>query len=216
MSTLYEEFTLLSIHEDKGIFIRSYSERIKTGLVGAVLAELALLGKIKITKNRRLQLVDEGQINDLILDEAVVIIKGADKEHKLSYWIHSLGQKTEKLQRQIIESLIQKGILDQTDDHISWVVPSPLHAESNASAKYWSVNRLRGVVLAHSEYQPSDIALLSLISAGGLLELVFLRDERKLAERTISELVLSEAMKNPAIETIQEIAEAVTAEVEED
>jgi hypothetical protein len=37
----YEKFLLLCIHEDKGTFIRSTIERMRPGVVGTILAELA-------------------------------------------------------------------------------------------------------------------------------------------------------------------------------
>ncbi len=216
MFTLYEELLLLSIHEDKGIFIGSTIDRTKPGLIGAVLAELALTGKIRTTNNRRLHLLEDSRTNDAILDEALVSLEETDKERKFSYWINNYNQKPEKLRRQITESLIQKGVLTQEDDRLQWVIPSPLQPEIKASTKYWVINRLRSIVLAQEQVQPRDIALLSLVSACGLLDLVFLRDERKLTSRYVNELVIGQAMKDPTIETIQEIVTAIAAEVEED
>jgi hypothetical protein len=78
------------------------------------------------------------------------------------------------------------------------------------------IKRLRDVVLAQEEIQLRDIALLSLVSACGLLDLVFLRDERKLASQYINELLVGKAMQDPILETIQEIDSAITSVVEED
>ena len=216
MFTLYEELLLVSIHEDKGIFIGSSMDGMKPGLAGAILAELVLTGKIRTTNNRRLQLIDASQTNDLILDETLIALREMDKERKFGYWLNTLNQKPEKLRKQIIASLIQKGIMTQEDGRLIWVIPSPLNAEIKASTKYWVINRLRSNVLAQEDIQLRDIALLGLVSACGLLELVFLRDERKLARQYINELVVGQAMKEPVIEAIQEIVTAIAAEVEED
>jgi len=216
MFTLYEELLLVSIHEDKGIFIGSSMDGMKPGLAGAILAELVLTGKIRTTNNRRLQLIDASQTNDLILDETLIALREMDKERKFGYWLNTLNQKPEKLRKQIIASLIQKGIMTQEDGRLIWVIPSPLNVEIKASTKYWVINRLRSNVLAQEDIQLRDIALLGLVSACGLLELVFLRDERKLARQYINELVVGQAMKEPVIEAIQEIVTAIAAEVEED
>jgi hypothetical protein len=215
MLTLYEELLLLSIHEDKGIFIGSALDPLKPGLVGAVMAELALNGKIR-TSNRRLQLVDDSPTNDPILDGALTTLKDSEKERKFGYWINNLYSKPEKLRKQITASLIQKGWLMQEDDNLVWVIPSPLHPEVKASTKYSVIQHLRGIVLAKEEAHPREIAFLSLVSACGLLYLVFLRDERKVAMQYINELVVYEAMKDPNLETVQEIDSAITSVVEED
>jgi Golgi phosphoprotein 3 len=216
MLTLYEEIQLLSIHEAKGIFIGSALDRLNPGLVGAILAELALTGKIRTSNNRRLQVVEASPTNDPVLDGALTTLKNSDKERKFVYWINDLNPKPEKLRRQITAGLIQKGFLTQEDDSLIWVIPSPLHPEMKASTKHWVVKRLRDVVLAQEEIQLRDIALLSLVSACGLLDLVFLRDERKLASQYINELLVGKAMQDPILETIQEIDSAITSVVEED
>lgn len=216
MFTVFEEFPLLSIHEDKGSFIRSAMDQVKLGLGGAILAELALLGKIKANDKHRLELGDDSPVEDDLLGETLEILKGSEKARKFNYWINHLNQKFQNLPQEIVARLINKEVVMQEEEHLLWVIPSPLKAESNASTKYWLIRRLRGIVLAQEEAQPRDIALLSLIKACGLLDLVFLRDERKLAARAINELVVSRAMNDPIIQTIQEIEIALSAIAEED
>lgn len=216
MLTLYEELQLLAIHEDKGIFIGSAIDRLKPGLVGAILSELALTGKIRTSSNRRLQLVDVSPTNDPILDDFLADLKNSEKERKFGYWINILNPKPEKLSRKITASLIQKGIMTQEDDNLVWVIPSPLHPENKASTKYSVIKHLRSIVLAKENAQPREIAFLSLISACEMLDFVFLRDERKVASQYINELLVGEAMQDPNLETIQEIDSAIASVVEED
>ena len=216
MLTLYEELQLISIHEDKGIFIGFAADRLKPGLVGAILAELALTGKICSTTNHRLTVKDDSTTNDPILDEALHEVKASEKERKFGYWINNLTAKPEKLRRRITESLVQKGLLTQEDDNLVWIIPSPLHPEVNASAKYAVIQHLRGIVLAKEQASLRSIAFLGLVSSCGLLELAFLRDERKIAYQYINELMIGEAMKDSMFETIQEIDSAIMGVVEED
>ena len=216
MFTLYEDLLMLSIHEDKGTIIGSTVDRMKPGVVGAILAELALMGKIKNSNNGRIQVMDDSPTDDAVLNQVLNALKESEKERKFGYWIANLSQKPEKLRKQITENLVRKGVFTQEEDRLFWVIPSPLNSEVSASTKYWVNKRLRGMVLAREEMQPRDIALLSLVKACGLLDLVFLRDECKLAGRFINELVVNRAMKEPAIETIQCIDSALAALVEED
>ncbi len=216
MLTLYEELQLLAIHTDKGIFIGSAVDRLKPGMVGAILAELALTAKICSSNNHRLTVEDANPSGDAILDGALIAITTSEKERKFGYWLNSLYPKPEKLRKKVTRNLVEKGILTQEDDNLVWVVPSPLHPEINASAKYAVVQRLRGIVLAKEPASPREIAFLSLVSACGLLDLAFLRDERKVAGQYINELVIGEAMKDPQLETIQEIDSAIMGVVEEE
>ena len=79
MLTLYEELQLLAIHQDKGIFISTAVDRLKPGLVGSILAELAITGKICSSNNHRLQVADMTPTNDPILDSALTALQSSDK-----------------------------------------------------------------------------------------------------------------------------------------
>ena len=216
MLTLFEELLSLSIHEAKGTFIKSSTDRLKPGLVGAILAELALMGKIQASNSHQLQLSDDSQTTDDILNETLCALKESEKERKFNYWINTLSQRIAKLQKHIVKSLVQKGVITQDDDRLSWVIPSPLQSETKASTKCLLITRLSGIVLAQENTQLRDIALLSLARACGLLDLLFLRDELKLADRQINELVYSQVLNNPALQTMQEIERAIADLVEED
>jgi Golgi phosphoprotein 3 len=216
MLTLYEELQMLAIHEDKGIFISSTLDGLKPGLAGAVLAELALSGKVCATNNHRLHIADTSPTNDLLLDDAMLELQKSKKERKFGYWLNNLFPKSEKLFKKITKSLVQKGIFSQDDDNLVWVIPSPLHPEINSSGKHAVVQHLRSIVLAKEQASPREIAFLSLVSACGLLDLVFLRDERKSGSQYINELLVGAAMKDPMLETIQEIYSAIMGVVEED
>jgi Golgi phosphoprotein 3 len=216
MLTLYEELLLLTIHEDKGIFIGATIDPLIPGLVGAILADLAVSAAISVNSNHRLQVVEGALTEDPLLDGVLTILKNSDKEHKFGYWINTLNPKPEKLRRQITKGMIQKGIVTQEDDRLLWVVPSPFHPDIKASTKFLVIKQLRDVVLAQEDAQPREIAFLSLVGACGLLDLVFLRDERKAANQRINELVVFHAMQNPNFETIQEIASAIASVVEEE
>lgn len=216
MLTIYEELLLLSIHEAKGTFIHSVADRVTLGIGGAVLAELALMGNIKLSKNHRLKLIDDSKTDIDVLDEAIAALKESGKDRKFGYWINTFTKRAEKFRQKIIESLIQKGVFTQDDENIFWAIPSPLQPDLNASTKYLVNKRLRGIVLAQEELQSRDITLLTLIKACGLLNLVFLRDERKLANRNIYELEINHALKNPVILTIQEIEIAIDAIADDD
>ena len=216
MLTLYEELQLLAIHEDKGIFIGSAVDSLKPGLVGAVMAELAITGKICTSNNHRLKVEDPSPSGDPILDSAISALQKSDKERKFSYWLGALFPKPEKLRKKVSRNLVEKGLLTQEDENLAWIVPSPIHPEINSSAKYAVIQHLRGIVLAKEQATPREIAFLSLVSACDLLDLVFLRDERTVARQYINELVVGGAMNNPLLETIQEIDSAIKGVVEED
>lgn len=216
MLTIFEELFALSIHEDKGVVLSSAARSLHPSLAAGVLTELAILGKVGVTENHRLRLVDAAPTGDEILDESLEMIQASEKERRLGYWIEGLLPKAEKFHRRLAERLVQGGIANQEEDHLTWVVPTADHPEVEASAKYWIKRRLRTIVLACEDAQLRDIALLNLLKAGGLGFLVFLRDERKVAYRRSDELRVGQALVNPTAQAIEEIAAVLESVVEED
>lgn len=216
MLTLFDALFLLSIHEDKGIVIPSIADSLPFGLSGSVLAELAFIRKIGLKDNQRLELLDASPTEDVILAEALGRIATAEKERKIGYWIDVFSQKPEKLRKRLAKRLVQEGVVTQEDDRFQWVLPTPTSPDQSASAKYLMKNRIRDLVLASTQADPREIALLSLVKASNLLDFIFVKDERKLADRRIHELVVGEALKNPALQTIEAIAAAIESVVEED
>lgn len=98
---------------------------------------------------------------------------------------------------------------------MSWVVPFPDSPETNASAKFVLKARIRKSVLTDEDLKLHDLALLSLVKACNLLNLVFTKDERKMARRRIYELMVSITLKDPEFQTIQEIEAAVESQAED-
>ena len=216
MLTLFEELFLLSIHEEKGTIINTMAEALPYGISGAILAELALLGKIGIQENHRIEVLDSNPTGDDILDEALEILAASEKNRRFGYWIETLSQKPAKRRKRLAERLIQKGVVSEEDDRLQWVIPFADSLDQYASAKYMMKNRLRALVLASAQVDVREVALLSLVRACGLLDFIFVKDERKLANRHIHELIVGEALKDPAVQTIEEIGAAIVAMVEED
>jgi hypothetical protein len=216
MLTLSEEILILCIHEDKGTIMPSKVDSLRYGLGGAMLADLALIRKIGLKDNQRLELLDATPVEDDIQADALEIIRNAEKERKMGYWIDVFSQKPEKLRKRLANRLVEDQVVNQEDDRFQWVMPHSDALNQNATAKYLMRSRIRDLVLASAHAEPREIALLSLVKASNLLDLIFFKDERKLADQRINELVVGEAMKNPAIQTIQAIAAAIEAVVEED
>ena len=214
--TLPEELLLLTIHQEKGTYIGAAAERLKVGLAGALLIQLALHAKIEVDKNHRVNVLDAESSGDGLADEALTAIKESEKARKVGYWINAFTPKTDSYRKRLVESLVEKGVLTFDEDHLNWVVPSPLHLEGNGSTKYWLKRRLRDIVLADLEAGSAEVAFLSLVRAVDLLDLIFVKDERRLASNRINELLVRSAMTNPLCQSIQEIESTIQVVVEED
>lgn len=205
MLILAEELFLLAINDAKGRIHGSAAPLLRYGLVGAVLADLALLGAIGLDHRGRLATVGPSPRADDILEDVFARIQAADRLHKASYWVNLLSDDSAVLQQRLAERLVTKGVLRQEKKRLLWVIPYTVYPQQNASAKYWVKQQLRAMVLADEQPQPRAVALLNLLSACELLGLVFTADEHKAARRRIVELSAGDAIATAVAETIEAI-----------
>lgn len=206
--TLPQKLFILAIDDEKGTL--SYADRSNFGysLAGAVLAELALRGKIRL-EDGRLLMADPIPPGDPALDRAMNLILAEKKPRKLQRWIEKLGGgQTLEL---IAEQLAARNVIRIEEKRFLWVIPYETYPQVDASAKYWLKQHLRGVVLAGEAAEPADVILLNLLRACDLLRLVFTRDERKAAARKVQEMVKGEVFGEAVAQLIKEIEAAAAA-----
>jgi hypothetical protein len=210
MFTLPEEFFLLSIDDDKGKIIASVSDGLPLGLAGALLADLALHGKISVVE-KRLAVIDTAPTGEALLDDALTRLAAEKKPRKVQYWVEKLSGK--KLVQQVVQRLVEKSVLRIEEKRYLWVIPYHVYPQVDASAKYWIKNHLRDAVLAGGEVTPGIVALLSLLNACRLLDLVFTRDEKKAASSKVKALAAGEIYGEAVAEAIEAIEAAAAAVV---
>jgi Golgi phosphoprotein 3 len=216
MLSVFEELFLLALDEEKGIILPSAKKNLAHGLTGGILSELALRGKIQMTEKRRLQLVDADPTGDPLLDEAINEIKSSEKLRKPAYWISQLSTRPKTLRQRIGESLVGKGILYQEDKRFFWGSPDSEEPALKISAKFEMKYPLRVMVFSAEESDLHKLALLNVVSAVDMLNLVFTVDELQMARKNIHEKVVRSALEKMSMQTIEEIEQAIITSLEDD
>jgi hypothetical protein len=215
MFTIFDDLFLLSLHGEKCTLLPGISKKLKTGLSGAILAELVVQGKLQAVQKSKLELVDPTLTGDEILDEAMKLIQKSEKPRKPSYWIERLNAELHPGKKQLLGRLVSEDILSQADDVFSWKIPYGDSPNPRATAWFLHKSHLRELVLTQGDSPLCQLALLSILRASKLLRLVFTRDERKFARSWIYAMLMDRAMKEPAAQSLQEIEAAVETQIEE-
>jgi golgi phosphoprotein 3 len=213
----YEELFLLALNEERGV-IQPFAKKVLSyGLSGAILADLALLGKISSNEKQRVEILNADPTGDEILDESLKEIKASDKPRQLSYWVTTLGGKSpKKLRQRFGEHLATKQILVQEDGHFYWKQPAVEDDQQLTPSKFDLKETLRAVVLVDGAADICNLALLNVASGSELLDLIFTRDELDIARRNIHEKVLRVALENHPFQTIEEIEQAISTTIEDE
>lgn len=205
---LAEELFLLAINEENGRLASTY---LNYGLAGAMLADLALLGRVRLGEKRKLMVVDETPTGDSLLDLGFTEILEAKRPAKLLDWVNILAEK--RFWKRVPESLIAKGILYKEDKQFLWVFPYVAYPQKDANAKYWIKENLRSIALTSQTGEARRVILLGLCKACQMMNLIFTKDERKAAARRINELRQGEALGEAVAKTLEEIQSAAAAAV---
>jgi hypothetical protein len=216
MLTLFEELFLLSIDDENGSPLPSVTDNLESGLSGSIIAELASRGKAIAKESHRLELVDAAPTGDEILDEAMNQIQSTEQTRKVTYWIKHFTDEPKKFHKRLVERLEAQGIVKSEGNRLSWVIPYGDSPGENSSAKFAIKSRLRRSLLTGGDVDIHDLILLSLVKACNVLNLVFTKDERKMARRRIYELTVEKSLKDPLYQSIQEIQAAVESQVDAD
>lgn len=208
MLSMFEELFLVAIDDYKGTVAPSVSDRLRYGLAGALLAELALQEKIRIDKGKLVPSEAPSTIQGIEAD-ALQIITASKKPRPVKHWISALASN--KLNRRVAEDLADKHVLTIEKRRFLWVIPYDAYPQQDASAKYWVKQRLRSVALGGINPAPRDLLLLSLVKSCDMLGLVFTRDERKTARKKIDTLVKREPIGDALRAVLEEIDSAAAA-----
>jgi len=216
MLTLHENLFLIGLHEEKVVVIPSALQGLLAGIGGALLADLAVLGRIESDPKHRIRVINEAPTGEALLDEALSMIHKHGSAKKVGFWLDELDLKPKAVIHKIYEKLVTKGVLKEEDGDYEWITPYPPNSELNASAKFSLMRRLRTVGLTRNEPELEELALLTLLRGCNKLDLVFFKDERKIVHRRIYELLMGEALRTPAAQILQEIEEALEKRIESD
>ena len=205
MLTLFDQLIILSLHDEECTVLPSVTKRLELGVSGAILVELALLGKLRVGSSRKLEVVDSSEVGDKVLDKALNRLQGFKQRRKVSYCIELLKDEFGKHQKKLVGRLVPAGVLNQGEDILTWEIPYADSQNPSASAKYTLKSHLRELVLTRGEAELPDLALLDLAKSSKLLSLIFTKDERKTALRWIYTSVMSKALNDPIVGSLQEI-----------
>lgn len=110
--TFLQKIVLLAL-DDKGWF-GSSEHRIKFGLVGAILFELYMRGRIRF-ENDEVIVTDARSTDDVVLDRVLNVIRSSKKQRSARSWIQRIAYKKLLLRKTILKQLIGGKIIGREE-----------------------------------------------------------------------------------------------------
>ncbi len=190
MLSFAEEIYLLALDDATGKPVISTKDiALGVVMVGAVLSELALLGKID-NDHENLFILDTKNTGSPILDEPLEVFrKSQQTETTIRRCLQVLMPHAGNIEELVIEELVKKGIVKQVEEKVLWVFPSRRYPIINDQEITDVETRICNLVLSENEIpNPRDAVLVCLIDAAGLFSEILSPRQLHRAEPRIKQL----------------------------
>jgi Golgi phosphoprotein 3 len=174
--TMLEEVVLLAVDENTGGLRSTREFGTVYALVGAVLFDLSLAGKID-TDTEIIHIIDRTPTGNATLDRVLAEMTRRPDLNTVQDWIEHIYHRKADLEGEALASLIQQGILCHEKSKRMWVVDvERFPVVSNRHQQHVKV-RLAEAIRTDGIPDTRDIMLVSIAEPCGLLGFVLDEDE---------------------------------------
>lgn len=212
MQYLAEELMLLALNDEKGHVLFAASSALPYGLMGAVLMELVLQGKLD-TEAGKLVVVDVSPTGDDFLDGLLNEMATTQRLRDVRSWMGHFMNKHRGLKTAVLRNLVDQGILRHEEQRELWIFPVQRYPLVDRSVKQAIVDRIRRTVLEGRMPDSRTAALISLIKACDLTNTLFTREERREAHQQINAIAKGELVGKAVSDAVMGVQAAIMVSI---
>ena len=175
---LHEQLMLLALRDEKGT-LESKATMYAYALGGAMLAELSVKGKIRISDDKKafVDLVDRSPFGEPVLDECLDKVATAKRRARATTWVRRFAE-LKRLRHRVAQGLCRRGILRDDEDKVLLFFTRKLYPTIDPVPERRLVDQLRTVIFGDpSSPDAETVIVVALANATGLLPIHF--DRRK-------------------------------------
>jgi len=170
--TFTEEIVLLALDDKTGAPLALPVTALSYGLAGAVLADLAVAGKVD-TDDKKLTVLDPTPTGDPLLDPWLALIAAEKVSHPVAHWLSVLADRQKEIEQPALDRLLSRGILKREDKKILWVIGLRRYPTVDGHERTEVRTRLGQLILGEDIPDPRDAVLISLLSGCRLTDKIF-------------------------------------------
>ena len=201
---LHQELLLLILDDSGGTFDGTMYHY---GLAGALLSELLLQGRIKVSDDdqKLVSVALDSPIGDEFLDELFQQICESKKEKSLQEWVgHAASIKD--LEHRLADQLCKLGILQLEEKKVLWMFTKQVYPELDGSAEDAVRARMAGVMFTPEvKSDERTAAIIAFANSCGVLDANFAKVELKQHQQRIDDICEGKILATEATD------EAITA-----
>jgi hypothetical protein len=202
--TMPEEILLLMLDDQSGRLQERAAPSGDYAIAGAILAELALAGRID-TDPDRLYVVNPAPTGDPLQDRVLAQIAAAKETGDSRHWIETLAGDADAFRDALFDRLVAKGILKRVEGRFLWVFPERRYPVISDKEEREVKARILGVLFNDDIPEPRDSLLIGLCRAAGLLSLILTAQELDRVTPRIDAVADLEELNRSLSDAIREI-----------
>ena len=214
--TFTEEIVLLALDDQTGAQLPLPVTALSYGLAGAVLADLAVAGKID-TDEKKLVVLDATPTSDPLLDPWLALIAADKTAYPVAHWLSVLADRQREIEQPALERLIDRGILKRQDKKILWVIGLRRYPTVDGHERTEVRTRLGQLILGEDLPDPRDAILISLLRGCRLTDQIFEGPEFAAREQRLATLakmdLVGREVASATTEAIVALSTAMNASV---
>jgi hypothetical protein len=214
--TFTEEIVLLALDDKTGAQLPLPVTALGYGLAGAVLADLAVAGKID-TDAKQLTVLSRSPTGDPLLDPWLELIAADKTVHPVAYWLQVLFDRAREIEQPALDSLIERGILKRQDKKILWVIGLRRYPTVDGHERTEVRTRLGQLILGEDLPDPRDAILISLLRGCRLTDRIFSGPEFAARDQRLATLakmdLVGREVASATTEAITTLSAAMNASV---
>ena len=185
MQYLSQDLILLALNPQTGKTRFSFYAALEYGLVGSLLLDLVLQGKLEIDNNNRVIGAITGNTGDEFLDRHLNEVLASSRPRTARFWITRWRRRYRWFQPVVLQNLVDLGVLERQEQRILGLFPTQRYFLTDESIQREIVQQVRAAVLEGIGLDSRMAALISLMQASHLTDAVFRPEERPEARSRI-------------------------------
>lgn len=215
MQYLLQDLILLALNPQTGKTRFSWYSALDYGLVGSLLLDLVLQGKLEINNDNRVigaisalrnSAGTAGNTGNEFLDQRLSEVLASSRPRTARFWVTRWRRRYLGIQAIVLQNLVDLGVLERQEQRILGLFPTQRYFLTDESIQREIVQRVRAAVLEGIGLDSRMAALISLMQASHLTDAVFRPEERPEARSRVKAIAEGELVGqavSTAIFTIQ-------------
>jgi len=207
-----EHFISLSLNPDTGRYL-ILGNYLTYGLVGAILMDLSLAGRISIDNHIVIAGKDLSPTGNHASDRMLKTIAESGRQRNIKTWVRRLGNKSPWYRKEMQKYFVRNGIL-KVENRRFIGIPYKLHYIARPGLGKNLTNRYKEIILYNKTPEEHEMMVLGLLYACKMHKVISKGGpERRNVRKKLVEIIRDNPFASDISKAIMEIQAAITASI---